>query len=204
VPDAEEELRGRLGSLARAAGLPMPKLTIEADPTGRKLPTRVRRGGGGEPQIHASSQLLTKTPQEQMWHLASALGWWASPVPRRRRVLAVAVSAAVLVLHLGIGLAELDGSVHLPRVALALLGPLGLFVTVSYQGLTRRERRSSDIAGHSVLAASGYSPATLARQVFGGQPDPPWHKQVFHAEPAPSRRITDAAEWQPQPFRALH
>ncbi len=204
MSEAEDELRERLRALAQAAGLAVPRLDVEPDPKGRQLPTRVRRGDAGHPRIYASSDLLTRSPQEQTWHLASALGWWASPVPRRQRVLVLALSGTVLVSHLGIGLVNLQEGVHLPRVLLVAAALLGPLVSATYQGLTRRERRSLDIAGHDVLAASGYSPATLARQAFGGQPDPPWHKQVFSAEPRPSRRIADAEEWHSQPHRPLH
>ena len=205
MPDAEEELRERLRALARAAGLPVPELAVEPDPKAEYQPTRVRRYDDGVRRIQVSSSLLTTSPEEQTWYLASALGWWASPVPRRRRRQLLALLTVVLVPSTTIGLASLFDNVDLPRVVLIVGGPLlGLLAAPCLQWSTRRERRSLDAAGHDVLAASGYSPATLARQVFGGRQDPPWHRQSFHAEPAPSRRIADAEKWHPQPHRALN
>jgi len=205
VPDAEEELRERLRALARAADLPVPELEMQPDPKAEYAPTRVRRGDDGVRRVHASSSLLTASPEEQTWHLASSLGWWTSPAPRRRRRQTLAVFAAVAVPYATLALASLFNNIELPR-ALLLAGPplLGLLMIVSIQGMTRRERRSFDAVGHDVLAASGHSPATLARQVFGGRPDLPWHKQLFSAEPAPSRRLADAEEWRSRPYRSLH
>ena len=205
VPDAEEELREQLRALARAADLPVPELEVEPDPKAEKLPTRVRRGDDGVRRIYASASLLAASPEERTWHLASSLGWWAAPAPRRRRRQTYAVFAAVVVPYATLALASLFSNIDLPR-ALNLAGPplLGLLMTVSVPGMIRRERRSSDAAGHDVLAASGHSPARLARQVLGARQDPPWHKQMFSAEPSPSRRIADAEEWHSRPHRSLH
>jgi hypothetical protein len=204
VPAAEEELREQLRALARAADLPVPELEVEPDPKAEKLPTRVRRGDDGVRRIHASSSLLAASMEERTWHLASSLAWWASPVPRRRRRQTWGLLTAVAVPYAGLTLASLFDNIDVPRAVLLVGTLLGLVFGVFCAGLIRREQRSFDAAGHDVLAASGYSPATLARQVFGDQQDPPWHKQVFSAEPRPSRRIADAEEWQSRPHRALH
>ena len=204
MPDAEQELREQLRALARAADLPLPELEVEPDPKAEKLPTRVRRGDDGVRRIYASSNMLTMSPEERTWHLASSLGWWASPVPRRRRRQTWAVLTAVVVPWAALTLASLFDNIDLPRAVLLLGTLLGLVFPGFCAGLIRRERRSFDAAGHDVLAASGHSPATLARQVFGGRQDPPWHKQLFSAEPTASSRIAAAEEWHSRPHRALH
>ena len=104
----------------------------EPDPKAENLPTRVRRGDDGVRRVHASSSLLTASPEEQTWHLASSLGWWASPVPRRRRRQVWAVLTAIVVPYATLALASLFNNIDLPR-ALLLVGPplLGLLMSVS-------------------------------------------------------------------------
>lgn len=201
----EEELRERLRALAGAARLPVPRLEVQPDAEGATLPTRVCRGDDGEWHVVASSGLLAAGPPEQTWHLASALGWWASPVPRRRRRQHVAVLTVFIGLSVAFGLASLFENVHLPTAVVLAGGPLlGGVVSLAYGGLTRRERRSLDAAGHGILAASGHFPAATARQVFGGRPPLPWHKRWIHAEPPPAQRITDAEAWSAEPHRSLY
>ena len=206
MDEAEERLRERLRNLAGAVAVRVPALEVDPDPTGTRLPARVARDDDtGAQRIVVSTTLLTGSDEEQTWHLASCLGWWRSPVPRRRRWRRFAVITAIAVSYGALAVAELDGSVHLPTLVHILGGPLlGFLGALAYAGLTRWERRSLDVAGHDVLAASGYSPAMLARQVFGGRQDPAWHRQLLHAEPAPSRRIAHADVWQLQPHRSLH
>jgi hypothetical protein len=84
--DAEvDALHRRLRVLAERSGLTLPTLDVVDDPKGRLLPATVRDGGDGEDHVAVASSLLRAGPDAQTWHLATALGHWASPVPRRRR-----------------------------------------------------------------------------------------------------------------------
>ena len=193
--DEEERrlLRARLRVLAERSGLPLPQLDVVDDPKGRLLPATVRNGGDGEDHIAVSSSLLRASPAEQVWHLASALGHWASPVPRRRRWEGWVVTAVLVACGIGYGLVELDGTVDLPQAAaVAASAVVGLLVSIGAAALARRGQAAYDEAGREVLRRSGYDPQALTRQVFGDRPDPPWWTRVHAREPAPSRRVAAA------------
>jgi hypothetical protein len=84
--DAEvDALHRRLRVLAERSGLTLPTLDVVDGPKGRLLPATVRDGGDGEDHVAVASSLLRAGPDAQTWLLATALGHWASPVPRRRR-----------------------------------------------------------------------------------------------------------------------
>src|SRR5688500_468788 len=98
-------------------------MDVVDDPKGRLSPAAVRDGGdggdGGDGQDHiaVSSSLLRASPDAQIWHLATALGHWASPVPRRRRRQGWVAGGLLAALWIGYGLAELDGVVDLSGAA---------------------------------------------------------------------------------------
>jgi hypothetical protein len=186
-----DALHGRLRVLAERSGLPLPALEVVDDPKGRLLPVTVRNGGDGEDHVAVSSSLLRSSPDAQTWHLAAALGHWASPVPRRRRRQGWVVVGLVAALWIGYGLAELDGIVDLPGpVAFALNTLLGLLVPLAGAAAARRSQAASDQAGREVLLRSGHDPGTLTRQVFAGQPDPSWWARLHSRVPAPSARVS--------------
>jgi hypothetical protein len=115
--DEERPLRSRLRVLAERSALPVPALDVVDDPEGRLLPATVRDGGDGEDHVAVSSSLLRASPDAQTWYLATALGHWASPVPRRRRREGWVATGLLVTLCVGFGLAELDGVVDLPGAA---------------------------------------------------------------------------------------
>jgi hypothetical protein len=194
----DEALRQRLSDLARAAGLPVPP--VEEDTKEGTLP-RVR-GRAGEERIVVPPELFEASTAEQTWHLAACLGWWFSPVPRRRRRQGLALMALTGVVYFGVGIPLVTDMVDLPRVlALAIVTVLHVVPPTVRAARDRREQRALDAAGHDVLRSAGHDPAAVARDVFGGQPDPPWFRQPFRSEPAPSERIAAAERWTPEPPR---
>lgn len=202
---AEERLRELLSRLAEASDLPVPPLVVEDDPDGDLLEARVRYDEGRtERRIVVSSSVLTASPAEQAWHLAAALGWWASPVPRRRRVLSGLAVAVVLTGYIALGFVTLWDSYDLPLALEIAAGPVataGLFW--SGAALSRWELRGSEAAGHRILVAARHDPVVVARQAFGDRTDPPWWRALGRREPAPSRRIADAESRSADPAARL-
>ena len=199
----DDALRERLRTLATAAGLPTPPL--EEDVARKPVLMAQIHGRGPAERIVVSPSLVEADAAEQTWHLAACLGWWASPLPRRRRRQGWTVEAILLIAQAAIGWAYLADAVDLPRgVQFAGVLLLGLLLLALRAVLSRREQRALDRAGHDVMAASGHAPATLARQAFGGRQDPPWFGRIFAQEPFPSQRIADADRWQVRPHSSLH
>ncbi|WNV76138.1 M48 family metalloprotease [Geodermatophilus sp. DSM 44513] len=191
--DEARLLRARLRVLAARSGLPLPALDVVEDPRGRLLPATVQGGADGEDHVVVSSTLLRETPDAQTWHLATALGHWASPVPRRRRRQGWVVGGLLATLWVGSGLAELAGVVDLPGAAtLAVTTTVGLLSPVAAAALSRRTRAACDAAGREVLRRAGHDPGTLTRQVFGGRPDPSRWARLHAREPTPSARVAAA------------
>ncbi len=159
-------MTGRLHHLADAAGVPAPTLEIR-----RATRDTLPRIGGleGEEVIAAPSWLLGAGSAEQAWFLAACLGWWTSPLPRRRRRLGhlvFSLFAAVVVLLTVFRPVERSGAVVVAIVA----------VTVSTSAVraaaSRWEWRAAEAAGRDILRAAGHDPAALAWLVFGNRPDP--------------------------------
>ncbi len=199
---AWEALRERLSHLATSAGLPVPALEEDDARTPQSM-ARIR-GRGVEERIVVSPSLVEADAAEQTWHLAACLGWWTSPVPRRRRRQAWALAGILFAAQATLGLADLVAAVDFPRwVFFAGTMLLGLLLLPLHAGLHRREQRALDAAGHEVLRSAGRDPAVLAQQVFGGQPDPPWVRRPLSSEPAPSSRIAAARGRPVEPYRPL-
>ncbi|TFV65134.1 UNVERIFIED_ORG: hypothetical protein E4P37_11500 [Bacillus sp. AZ43] len=200
----EEALRERLRALATRAGIPVPPLEVDDD---RKLdlpPADVDRKGGAR-RIVVAAALLHAPPAEQDWHLATALGWWASPEPQRRRRRGWLVCSAIALPHLAVGGVALVDDGAIPLWVAVIAGPVLGFVLVPVRSaLARHERRAFDAAGDTVLAASGRDPAALARAVLGRRPDPSWYRRPFANEPPPSRRIADAEQRRSRPAPSLY
>jgi hypothetical protein len=155
------------------------------------MPAAVRDGGDGEDHIAVSSSLLRARPDAQTWHLATALGHWASPVPRRRRRQGWVAGGLLAALWIGYGLAELDGVVDLSGAAtVAVNAVAGLLIPIAGAALARRSQAASDEAGREVLRRAGHDPVTLTRQVFADQQDPSWWTRLHAREPAPSARLS--------------
>jgi hypothetical protein len=143
------------------------------------------------------ASLLDADASEQTWQLAACIGWWASPVPRRRRRQTIAALVGLAMPYTGLGLAELAGASSWPmRATLLLLGALTPFMIAA---CLRRERRALDAAGHDILRAAGYDPASLAWLVFGGRADPPLLRRLASTKPSPSERITAAGGGRGRP-----
>jgi len=188
--DEERLLRSRLRVLAERSGLPLPALDVIDDAKGRLVPATVRGGSDGDDHVAVSSSLLRASPAEQVWYLASALGHWASPVPRRRRREGWVATGLLVTLWAGYGLAELDGAVELPGAAtVAVNAAVGLLVPIGTAVLARRAQAASDEAGREVLRRSGYDPVALTRLVFADRPDPSWWTRLHQQEPTPSARV---------------
>lgn len=191
--DGTRLLRARLRVLAERSGLPLPTLDVLDDPRGRLLPATVRDGGDGQDHVAVSSSLLRASPEAQVWHLATALGHWASPVPRRRRRQGWVAGGLLAALWLGYGLAELNGVVDLPgAVAVTVNALTGLLASVGVATTARRSQAAYDAAGRTVLQRSGYDPVALTRQVFAGEQDPSWWTRLHSRTPAPSERVAAA------------
>lgn len=153
---AEERLRELMSLLAEASGLPIPPLVVEDDPDGNLLETKVRYDEGRtQLRVVVSSSLLTAAPAAQARHLAAALGWWASPVPRRRRVLSGLAFTVVAAGYAALGFATLWDAYQVPLALEIAAGPVagvGLFWSVAALG--RWQVRASEAAGHRILAAA--------------------------------------------------
>jgi hypothetical protein len=202
---AEEHLRELMSRLAEASGLSVPPLVVEDDPDGNLFEAKVRYDEGRtERRIVVSSSLLTAPPAEQAWHLAAALGWWASPVPRRRRLLSMPIIALVLAAYFGVGYVTIEDPYDLPLALQIAAGPVATGVLFwSGAALSRWMLRGSEAAGHRILAAAGYDPVVVARQAFGDRTDPPWWRAMQQGEPAPSRRIAAAERRSADPAARL-
>lgn len=197
----DEPVRERLGALAEAAGLPTPPLEVD----GSEPDTVPRvRGERGQERIIVPDSLLDAPPEKQIWHLAVCLGWWNDPTPRRRRRRARALLGVVMALWLGVGFVQALHLTDLPRAWLfGAHAVMGALLPFAIAAAARHENRALDAAGLQVLRAAGHDPATLTRQVFGGEPDPPWFRRLVLAEPAPSERVAAAAGLIPEPERPL-
>jgi hypothetical protein len=159
------------------------------------------RGHGKRKHIVVDPSFGWLSADEQNWHLATALGWWATPVPRRLRRLGWLLGIVAGLVPLGFVVIDWLDAAEPPKwFVVTVFLACGFVVPPAINWIARREMRTCDAAGHEILRAAGHHPATLARRVLGAQPDPPWHKRPFDLEP-PSRRIA-AAEChrvQPQP-----
>lgn len=177
-----EALRAQLRALAGAAGLPVPELTVDQPRAQDRLP---RVDGSGTVIVPRS--LLTAEPARQLWHLAACLGRLTSPVPRQRQRMSWVLFAVA-------GLAYIALIVAVPTatwvwLTIALLYPLGSWTA-------RWERRAMEEAGRAVLTGAGHDPAAVARQAFGGDPEPTLWRHLLSNEPTPRERIA-AAEGPP-------
>jgi hypothetical protein len=195
---AEDALRERLRVLSEASGIEAPRLDVEDDTTGRLAPARIQRWDFGEQRIVVAESLLDAGPEEQTWHLAACLGYWTSPVPRRRRRAGAAAIGVVTTAYVGLGLAQLFENVDLPTwPAFAIGTALAALLPVVIAGVLRGVQRALDEAGRGVLRRAGHDPATLTRRVFGTRPDPPWWRRLQSREPRPSRRVRAAEQSSP-------
>ena len=200
----EDVLREQLRVLAEKSGLPVPPLDVEPDPKGRKVPAHVTKEPGEPERIQVTERLLEATAAEQDWYLAAFLGWWASPEARRRRWRARAVISLVVLPCLGLGFADVVGLVELPEVLLFVGGPvLGAAMQLTIAAVSRWQFGALDAVGHDVLRAAGRDPATVAREAFGGRPDPSWFQRLHAIEPVPSERIAAAERRRAEPDRPL-
>jgi hypothetical protein len=197
----EEESRQRLRALADAARLPVPRLVFEDRK--KDFVVAAVQGHGKREHIVVDPSFEWLSADEQNWHLATALGWWATPVPRRLRRLGWLLGALVALVPLGFAVVDLSGSADPPTwlVVSALLA-CGFVLPPAINRVARRELRICDAAGHDILRAAGHDPATLARRVLGAQPDPPWYKRPYEAD-RPSRRIAAAERARSRPAEPL-
>ena len=189
VMSTEDALRDRLHALAESAHLPVPALEVAPDPKRRMIPARVSRQG--DDRIVVSSALLEGDADEQTWYLASCLGWWSSPVPRRRRREFWAAGLALFLVYVVVGGYIVSGSLDVPSVV--VVAPAALVLFASAAAMARRERRALEAAGAAVLEAAGHDPAALTRSVFGGRNEPGRVARWFDMEPTPRERVTVAA-----------
>jgi hypothetical protein len=197
----EEECRRRLRALADAARLPVPRLVFEDRED--DFAVAAVRGHGKRQHIVVDRSFAWLSADEQNWHLASALGWWATPVPRRLRRLGWLIAAVNAALATAVAVIELAGSPEPPSwIVVGALLMCGFVLPPAINWMALRGMRACDAAGHDILRAAGHQPAELARRVLGDQPDPPWHKRLFAPVP-PSQRIAAAERHQLQPQRPL-
>src|SRR5688572_19889159 len=182
----DEALRQRLSDLARAADLPVPP--VEED--SQEGAAAHVRGRAGQERIVVPPELFEAPPATQTWYLASCLGWWVSPSPRRRRRAFRTVVSVTLAVYLGVGGALVFGEPDLPRFVLGSAhAVVGAVSPLIYAAAGRWQRRAYDAAGQQVLRAAGHDPAALTRQVFGAEPEPPWFRQLLRPEPTPGERL---------------
>jgi hypothetical protein len=198
----EERLRARLEELAAASGIPVPPLVVVPPSDDQELLVPARVGRGMRPaRIEVTVPLVVASPAEQDWYLASCLAWWISPVPRRRRrvALALAVPLGVLFLVVTAPWWELpEWLAHASRVA------LGAIATLVGIWSHRWPRRAMDEVGLDVLAAAGRDPAVVAREVFGQAPPPTLRNRLFSSEPVAEDRIAAAEARRQRPAPPLH
>jgi hypothetical protein len=189
----EHDLRERLRRLAAASGVAVPQCEITDDARSRLVPAQVRGWDDGEDRIVVSESLLHAGPEEQTWHLAACLGYWASPAPRRRRREGWAVAGLFVVSYVGFAIFQISTNNQLPKwVTFAISTALAALVPLVLAAVSRRFHRALDESGRDVLRRAGYEPAALTRQVFGSQVDPPWWKRPHRTEPTPSQRVRAA------------
>jgi hypothetical protein len=202
-PEAEAALWNRFEALARANGMTPPPLEVLPDPRGRLLPVHID-WTEEEHRVLASSTLVAADPHEQTWHLATALGWWASPGPRRTRNRGRVALVLVALPYGAFGLVDIFGGLSLPKPVIVVLGiALTGTLSLAQSWVSRRQVAARDAAAGPVLRRAGHDPATLARLVFGDQPAPAWYRRPFTNTPAPSRRLTAAARAGTTPAPAL-
>ncbi|GAA3182387.1 hypothetical protein GCM10010531_40810 [Blastococcus jejuensis] len=189
----EDELRKRLRVLGETSGLAIPPLEITDDARSRLVSAEIRGWDDSEDRIVVSESLLEADPEEQAWRLAACLGYWASPVPRRRRRQGWAIAGLFLFLYFGFGIFALSTNNQLPTwVTFAIGSGLAALAPLVAAAVSRRFHRALDESGQDVLSRAGYDPAAVARQVFGAQSDPRWWKRLHRREPTPSERLRAA------------
>jgi hypothetical protein len=203
-PEAEAAFWNRFEALARANAMTPPPLEVLPDPRGARLPVHID-WTEEEHRVLASSTLVGADPHEQTWHLAAALGWWASPGPRRTRNRGRVALVLVALPYGAFGLVDIVGGLSLAKPVIVILGIAltGTFALVQ-SAVSRRQVAARDAAAGPVLRRAGHDPATLARLVFGPQPDPAWYRRPFTNTPAPSRRLAAAARAGTTPAPALY
>jgi hypothetical protein len=202
--EQEEALRRRLKSLADAARLPLPSVEVITDPKRWKIPADVVSDPDEEPHIQVAERLFTASPAEQDWYLAACLGWWASPLPRRRARQGMAIYAAALVPHTVFSFGQLAELWHLPKPVLVTVGTLVAVVLLLAHGVAARyAQRGLEEAGLDVLRSAGHDPAAVARQAFGGRTRRPWYRRLLDNEPTAAQRIAAAEHHQLRPQQPL-
>jgi hypothetical protein len=200
VVPADEALRERLSELANAAGVPVPPL--HEDSRDGTLP-RVE-GHADEERIIVPPALFDAPATHQTWHLATCLGWWRSPEPRRRRIQRLTADLAAALVYVVGGLPLVVHQFDVPKVlGLAVLAVLHALLLATRAALSRREQRALDAAGSDVLRAAGHDPGALAWLVLGSEPDPPWFRRPFRTVPVPSTRISAARTRPVEPHRPM-
>jgi hypothetical protein len=202
--EQEEAVRRRLAALADAARVPVPSVEVVEDRKRRKVLASVDSDEDEAPRIEVTEHLLPANSAEQDWYLAGCLGWWASPLPRRRARQAVVIYTAALVPHVVFGFGELTDMWHQPKPVLLVVGLLlGAVIGLAHWFSARHARRGLEEAGLDVLRAAGHDPAAVARQAFGGTKEPAWFRRLLAVEPTPAQRIALAERHQLRPQPAL-
>jgi len=198
--DVEDRLRLRVHELARAAGIEAPPVEV-VSPEKTLLPAGVRYWP--ENRLIASSGLARMAPEARDWHLASALGWWASERPRDRRSLltALRISCAVLLGSVMVGVLMDGMSGWLTAACFLLLSEVGYVVTPWTQ---RVQQRAMDEAGAEILVSVGVDPASAAREALQGETRPSRWKRLHSTIPAPQDRIAAAERRQGRAAVPLH
>jgi hypothetical protein len=202
-PEAEAALWNRFEALAGTNGMTPPPLEVLPDPRGRLLPVHID-WTEEEHRVLASSALLAADPHEQTWHLAAALGWWASPGPRRTRNRGRVALVLGGLPYVAFWLVDVFGALELPQPAIVVLGvAVAGTLTFVQRAVSRRQVAALETAAGPVLRRAGHDPATLAPLVFGDQPDPAWFRRPFTYAPASSRRLAAAARAGTTPAPSL-
>jgi hypothetical protein len=202
--EQEEALRRRLASLADAARLPLPSVEIVQDRERGAIPADVVSDPDEEPRVQVAERLLTASPAEQDWYLAACLGWWASPLPRRRARQGLAIYTAALAPHVVFGLGQLAEVWTLAKPVVVVVGTLiGVVIPLAHGFAGRFAQWGLEEAGLDVLRSAGHDPAAVARQAFGGRPRRPWYRRLLDNEPTAAQRIAAAERHQLRPQQAL-
>jgi hypothetical protein len=203
--EQEEALRERLAVLATAAGVDLPALQIVPDAKRHLvLASPDFDADEQQPAVEVSEHLVTASAAEQDWYLAACVGWWASPVPRRRLKQWVPIYAAALLPHFVFGLGQLTHQWSLPKALAVAIGSLvAAVLPATNSAVARRVRRALEEAGQEVLRRAGRDPAAVAREAFGGRSGPPWYRRPLAVEPTPAQRIALAERHQLRPQPAL-